>query len=94
MAWAEKRARPIAPPNSGPRALEMRKYAPPPATGVFVETAEMDREVKVEMLFASKSMRRACMIPAWPITNPARINMMTPRIVRIDGVKTPPNDPN
>ncbi|GAA4452580.1 hypothetical protein GCM10023156_22110 [Novipirellula rosea] len=33
-------------------------------------------------------------IPAWPTTNPNRKNMMTPRIVNMQGVKTPAMVPN
>ena len=33
-------------------------------------------------------------MPACPITNPARMNMITPKIVRIDGVNTPANVEN
>jgi hypothetical protein len=32
-------------------------------------------------------------MPDCPRTRPARMNMMTPRIVKIEGVKTPPNVP-
>ena len=84
----------MAPPNSGPRALEIKKYAPPPATGVLVDTAAMDREVSVVMLLASSRISSACKMPAWPTTKPARINMMTPKMVRIEGVKTPPKVPS
>ena len=94
MAWAIKRAIPIAPPNSGPSAREIRKYAPPPDTGVFVDTADIDRVVRVVMALAMIRIRSAWKIPASPITLPARMNMMTPRIVSMDGVKTPPNVPS
>ena len=32
--------------------------------------------------------------PALPTTQPNRMYIITPRMVRIDGVKTPPNVPN
>jgi hypothetical protein len=53
----------------------------------------MDRAVSVVILFARKRIRSACRIPDCPRTRPARMNMMTPRIVKIEGVKTPPNVP-
>ena len=33
-------------------------------------------------------------MPACPTMNPARRNMITPRMVKIEGVNTPPNVPN
>lgn len=90
MAWAKNRAIPIAPPNSGPSALEIRKYAPPPETGVFVDTAEIERVVRVVMALAMMRIKKACKMPASPITYPARMNIITPSIVSIEGVNTPP----
>ena len=39
-------------------------------------------------------MISALKMPAWPTTWPKRRNMMTPRIVSVLGVKTPPKVPN
>ena len=33
-------------------------------------------------------------VPEFPITHPKRRYMITPRIVRIEGINTPPNVPN
>ena len=46
------------------------------------------------MTVASPSMRRAWNKPAVPTMNPRRRNRMIPRIVRMLGVKTPPNVPS
>lgn len=57
---------------------------------MFVAIAEIDRPVIVVMSLEIERIIRALKIPACPTTNPARINMITPSMVRIEGVKTPP----
>ena len=88
-AKAKNNAMPMAPPYSAPRTRDMRKYAPPPFTGMFVLIAEMEREVVKVIDFAIINMITAPTRPAWPTTKLARMNMITPKIVRIAGVKTP-----
>ncbi|OIO89088.1 MAG: hypothetical protein AUJ92_22390 [Armatimonadetes bacterium CG2_30_59_28] len=61
---------------------------------MFVEMAEMESPVSRVMLLAMMRIRSAWRIPACPTTNPARMNMMTPKMVRTAGVKTPPKVPN
>jgi hypothetical protein len=43
---------------------------------------------------ASKSIPIAPTIPAFPTTHGCRIYIITPRIVKVVGVKTPANVPN
>jgi hypothetical protein len=53
----------------------------------------MDEVVNTVMVLARTRMDRAPSTPAWPITKLARMNMITPRMVRMAGVNTPPNVP-
>mmetsp|Transcript_24669 Transcript_24669/g.93272 ORF Transcript_24669/g.93272 Transcript_24669/m.93272 type:complete len:277 (-) Transcript_24669:69-899(-) len=48
-ALAAAKSTPMAPPSSGPREREMRKYAPPPCTRPLVEMAESESVVSVVM---------------------------------------------
>ena len=55
--------------------------------------AESDRLVRVVMILAARTIASACNKPAWPTTWPKRRNMITPRIVSVQGVNTPANVP-
>src|SRR5690606_39113181 len=55
---------------------------------------EMLRPVVTEITCATAMIPRAMYRPALPTTQGRRMYMMTPRIVRIDGVNTPPKVPN
>ena len=55
--------------------------------------AAIDKEVKRVIDFAIKRIDSAPMIPAWPTTKLARMNIITPRMVSMAGVNTPPNVP-
>lgn len=56
--------------------------------------AEIEKDVSVVISFAQRMMIRQLPILAWPTTSPKRRNMITPRIVKVLGVKTPPKVPN
>lgn len=92
-AWARKNTTPIEPPYSAPSARLIMKYAPPPLTRVFVAIAESESAVSVVIAFDATTMASAVHRPAFPTTWPKRRNMMTPRIVSVQGVKTPPKVP-
>ena len=61
---------------------------------MFELIAAIEKAVVKVMLLAMRRMHAAPRMPACPTTNPARMNMMTPRIVKMLGVKTPPSVPN
>ena len=63
-------------------------------TGVFVEIAAIDRLVRKVIDLATRRINTADQIPACPMTKPADINITTPRMVKIEGVNTPPIVPN
>lgn len=56
--------------------------------------AAMERAVRKVMRVERVTMRRVPARPTFPTTHPNLRYMMTPRIVRMDGVNTPPNVPN
>jgi hypothetical protein len=60
----------------------------------LVAIAEMEKPVRSVIDLAITRMIRALRTPACPTTKPARMNMITPKMVSIDGVNTPPNVPN
>ena len=78
-------------PKPGPSEREIRKYGPPLFTGVFVEIAEMESPVATAMLSATSRMPNAPATPRLPTIVPRRMNITTPRMVRMDGRKTPLN---
>jgi hypothetical protein len=55
--------------------------------------AATERAVRYVRDVERVTMRSVPANPTWPTTQPNRRYMITPRIVRIDGVKTPPNMP-
>ncbi len=61
---------------------------------MLVATAEIERAVTKVMALARATMPKVGSSPALPITQPARRYMMTPRMVRIEGVKTPMKAPS
>ena len=56
--------------------------------------ADRDRLVKKVMVFDAAIITNAESTPACPTTYPRRKNMITPRIVNVQGVNTPANVPN
>lgn len=54
----------------------------------------MDKAVAKTMVMAMTKMIMVQKIPPLPTTYPARMNMMSPKMVRREGVKTPPKVPN
>jgi hypothetical protein len=54
----------------------------------------IDREVRKVMLVDSVTIMRVPIRPTFPTTHPKRRYMITPRIVRIEGVNTPPKVPS
>ena len=67
----------------------------PPAL-IFLSVAmdEILKPVETEIICANKIMTRALIRPAWPTTHPRRIYMITPKIVKMEGVNTPAKVPN
>ena len=61
---------------------------------MFVATDDTESAVASVMRFAMTTMASAPTRPTLPTTHPARRYRMTPRMVRIDGVKTPMNVPS
>jgi hypothetical protein len=59
-----------------------------------VAIAAMDKAVKNVMAVARVTIKSVPMSPTFPTTQPNRKYMITPRIVRIEGVKTPPKVPS
>jgi hypothetical protein len=54
----------------------------------------MDKPVKKVMLVERVTMIKVPIRPTFPTTQPKRRYMITPKMVRIEGVKTPPKVPN
>ena len=54
----------------------------------------MERAVKNVIDVESVTIKKVPLSPTFPTTHPKRRYMMTPSIVRIDGVNTPPNVDN
>jgi hypothetical protein len=67
---------------------------PPVPTSVLVAIADSDRVVSPVIALATARMSSARQIPESPTTKPARMNMITPRMVSTLGVNTPVNVPN
>jgi hypothetical protein len=84
----------MAPPNSKPRLREIKKYSPPTPTLILVATAETDKAVMKVMDVEMVTIISAVQRPTFPTIQPKRKYMITPRIVRIEGVKTPRKVPN
>ena len=81
------------PPASIPRDREIMKYAPPVRTRWSVAMAVMERAVRKVMEVERVTMRKVPGSPTFPTTHPNLRYMMTPRMVRMEGVKTPPKVP-
>jgi hypothetical protein len=60
----------------------------------LVAMAEMLNVVRVVMISANPKIARVAHNPAIPVTYPVLINIITPKMVKTHGVKTPPNVPN
>ena len=60
---------------------------------MLVATADMDRAVQKVIVLASSRMAMAWTTPPVPTTKPALMKRITPRMVRMLGVKTPPKVP-
>jgi hypothetical protein len=56
--------------------------------------AEIDSPVKKVIEVEIVTMRKVGQSPTWPTTQPKRKYIITPRIVKIEGVNTPPKVPN
>jgi hypothetical protein len=54
----------------------------------------MDSPVRNVMLVERVTMAIAPQSPVWPTTQPNRRYMITPKMVRMEGVKTPPKVPS
>jgi len=67
----------------------------PPAR-IFLSVAmdEILRPVVSEMMWARKMIAITPQRPAIPVTHPSLRYMITPRMVKSEGVKTPENAPN
>lgn len=87
--FAIKKRVPMDPPNSGPKALLIMKYAPPPSMAPFVEMAQMDRTVKNRMTYAKDSSKSVKSSPECPKMYPTRRKRIAENIERQTGVKTP-----
>lgn len=87
--FAMKNNVPIEPPNSGPRARLIMKYAPPPSIAPFVETAQIERTVKKRMLYAITISRRVTRRPECPNMYPTLRNRIALNMDKQTGVKTP-----
>ena len=61
---------------------------------MLVAIAERESVVRPVMIFAQRTIPTANNTPLCPTTWPKRKNIMTPRMVNVQGVKTPPNVPN
>ena len=84
---------PMLPPKSGPSTREIMKYTPPTRIRRLDAMADRLNEVSVVMVLDSARIARPSHNPAWPVTNPVRMNMITPRMVSTQGVNTPPKVP-
>jgi hypothetical protein len=72
----------------------MTKYAPPPPTLILVARADSDSPVRNVIAVDMVTMSRVSGRPTFPNTHPNLRYMITPRIVRMLGVKTPLKVPN
>ncbi len=61
---------------------------------MLVAIAASEMLVRTDTAVAMPMMIKPFRNPALPTENPSRRNRMIPRIVRIDGVKTPANVPS
>ena len=61
---------------------------------MFVEIADRENVVRMEMPLANSKIMRALFSPAPPTTNPSRKKRIMPRMVRMLGVNTPEKVPN
>ena len=89
-----KRASPSVPPIGSPMLRDNMKYVPPACTFLSVAIEATLSPVATEMMCATTMMAIVVHNPAWPTIVGRRRYMITPRIVRIDGVKTPAKVPN
>lgn len=55
---------------------------------------EMLKPVATLMTWATRIITMEPIRPAWPTTHPKRMYIITPRMVRIEGVNTPAKNPN
>jgi hypothetical protein len=83
----------MLPPTSRPKDWEMMEKAPPAPILMLVVMEERDRAVNAIMRKEMSMMSQAPRRPAFPTTHPSRRYMMTPRMVRSVGVKTPAKVP-
>jgi len=70
------------------------KYAPPVSTRRSVAIAAIESAVSAVIDVQIVTMISVFARPTFPTTQPNRRYMITPRIVRIDGVNTPAKVPN
>ena len=71
----------------------MMAYAPPAPIRIFVVMEDMERAVARVITKERVIISQAPNNPAFPTTHPRRRYIITPRMVKIEGVNTPPNVP-
>ena len=79
----------MLPPISRPSDWEMIENGPPAPMRIFVVIDDMERLVNNVIDRASSVISKAPATPALPTTHGCRKYMITPRMVRVVGVKTP-----
>lgn len=77
-----------------PRLLEIMKYSPPVPRGLLVATADALRAVIKAIALQIRTIAIVPISPAWATTQPNLRYIITPRMVRTLGVKTPRKAPN
>jgi hypothetical protein len=83
----------MLPPTPRPRDWEIMEKAPPAPILMLVVMEDRDRPLVVVMMKDVRMMSQAPRRPAFPTTHPSRRYMITPRMVRRVGVKTPAKVP-
>ena len=83
----------MAPPIDTPKDRLIKKYAPPTPTRCEVANEDTDNAVMRVMTFAKPTIANVPQIPAFPTTQPNLRYMIAPKMVRIEGMKTPKRVP-
>jgi hypothetical protein len=94
MACEKKNGIPMAPPISKPKDCDIKLNAPPEPIRIFVVILDNDRAVERVMATATMIIINAPITPAFPTTHGWRMYIITPKMVRNVGVKTPAIVPN
>ena len=69
----------------------MIEYAHPAPIRILVTTLDMDKAVKRVIKFAMQIISKVPPRPTLPTTNPKRKYIITPKILKRHGMKTPSN---